>query len=148
MSKATSEVLERWNFNIVTDAEVVEKGCATRSYPPSSPSSCDPSQSKVAAAHCVSHGLIVRLLLMFVRAIKEKSDKEIMREIQAIMRQIASCITYLPCLDEPCKDSNRHPIAELIFLSCISPSFWNWGCTASLQLQPWLTLVSCPPASG
>jgi mitotic spindle assembly checkpoint protein MAD2 len=29
MSKATSEVLERWNFNIVTDAEVVEKGCAT-----------------------------------------------------------------------------------------------------------------------
>lgn len=28
MSKATNEVLERWNFNIVTDAEVVEKGCA------------------------------------------------------------------------------------------------------------------------
>ena len=55
--------------------------------------------------------MIVRLLLMFVRAIKEKSDKEIMREIQAIMRQIASCITYLPCLDEPCKDSSRHPIA-------------------------------------
>lgn len=26
MSKATSEVLERWNFNIETDAEVVEKG--------------------------------------------------------------------------------------------------------------------------
>lgn len=34
---------------------------------------------------------------------REKSDKEIMREIQAIMRQIASSITYLPCLDEPCK---------------------------------------------
>ena len=80
-------------------------------HTPSSPSSCDPSQSKVAGAHCVSHGLNVRLLLMFVRAIKEKSDKEIMREIQAIMRQIASCITYLPCLDEPCKDSSRHPIA-------------------------------------
>jgi mitotic spindle assembly checkpoint protein MAD2 len=46
---------------------------------------------------------------MFARAIKEKSDKEIMREIQAIMRQIASCITYLPCLDEPCKNRNRHP---------------------------------------
>ncbi|XP_064969392.1 mitotic spindle checkpoint protein MAD2-like isoform X1 [Musa acuminata AAA Group] len=61
MSKATSEVLERWNFSIETDAEVVEKG-----------------------------------------VIKEKSDKEIMREIQAIMRQIASSITYLPCLDEPC----------------------------------------------
>ncbi|KAK1314728.1 Mitotic spindle checkpoint protein MAD2 [Acorus calamus] len=35
---------------------------------------------------------------------KEKSDKEIMREIQAIMRQIASSITYLPCLDKPYKD--------------------------------------------
>uniref|UniRef100_A0A251TGS6 Putative HORMA domain, Mitotic spindle checkpoint protein Mad2 n=1 Tax=Helianthus annuus TaxID=4232 RepID=A0A251TGS6_HELAN len=32
---------------------------------------------------------------------EEKSDKEIMREIQDIMRQIASSITYLPCLDEP-----------------------------------------------
>lgn len=34
---------------------------------------------------------------------REKSDKEIMREIQAIMRQIASSITYLPCFDETCK---------------------------------------------
>ncbi|CAN1295289.1 Mitotic spindle checkpoint protein MAD2 [Linum perenne] len=61
MSKATGEVLERWNFSIETDSEVVEKGVS-----------------------------------------REKSDKEIMREIQAIMRQIASSITYLPCLDEQC----------------------------------------------
>ncbi|CAA6664165.1 unnamed protein product [Spirodela intermedia] len=54
MSKATSEVLERWNFSVETDGEVVETG--------------------------------------------EKSDKEIMREIQVIMRQIASCVTYLPCV--------------------------------------------------
>ncbi|KAK1549676.1 hypothetical protein Q3G72_005923 [Acer saccharum] len=33
---------------------------------------------------------------------REKSDKEIMREIQAIMRQLASSITYLPCLDDSC----------------------------------------------
>lgn len=26
MSKATNEVLERWNFSIETDSEVVEKG--------------------------------------------------------------------------------------------------------------------------
>ncbi|KAH1063506.1 hypothetical protein J1N35_028493 [Gossypium stocksii] len=35
----------------------------------------------------------------------EQSDKEIMREIQAIMTQIASTITYLPCFDEPCKST-------------------------------------------
>ncbi|XP_010502487.1 PREDICTED: mitotic spindle checkpoint protein MAD2 [Camelina sativa] len=61
MSKATGEVLERWNFRIETDTEVVEKGVP-----------------------------------------REKSDKEIMREIQAIMRQVASSVTYLPCLDETC----------------------------------------------
>ncbi|CAM6100773.1 unnamed protein product [Calypogeia fissa] len=33
---------------------------------------------------------------------KEKSDKEIMGDIQAIMRQITSSITFLPNLDEPC----------------------------------------------
>ncbi|CAA3026330.1 mitotic spindle checkpoint MAD2 [Olea europaea subsp. europaea] len=42
------------------------------------------------------------LNLSFQKVSKEKSDKEMMREIQAIMRQIASSITYLPCLDEPC----------------------------------------------
>jgi mitotic spindle assembly checkpoint protein MAD2 len=61
MSKATGEVLERWNFRIETDNEVVDKGVS-----------------------------------------REKSDKEIMREIQAIMRQVASSVTYLPCLDETC----------------------------------------------
>ncbi|KAG8082429.1 hypothetical protein GUJ93_ZPchr0014g47080 [Zizania palustris] len=75
MSKATSEVLERWNFSIQTDPEVVDKG-----------------------------------------AIKEKSDKEIMREIQAIMRQVASCITYLPCLDEPCKEDHALLSVHLSFL--------------------------------
>ncbi|KAL9292750.1 Mitotic spindle checkpoint protein MAD2 [Arabidopsis thaliana] len=63
MSKATGEVLERWNFRIETDNQVVEKGVS-----------------------------------------REKSDKEIMREIQAIMRQVASSVTYLPCLDETCKN--------------------------------------------
>ncbi|EPS71952.1 hypothetical protein M569_02810, partial [Genlisea aurea] len=61
MNKESGEVLERWNFGIETDNEVVEKGVS-----------------------------------------REKSDKEIMREIQAIMRQIASSITYLPCLEDPC----------------------------------------------
>ncbi|XP_021809632.1 mitotic spindle checkpoint protein MAD2 isoform X2 [Prunus avium] len=76
LSKATNEVLERWNFSIETDNEVVEKGES-----------------------------------------REKSDKEIMREIQAIMRQIASSITYLPCLDEACKSTLIHPIEKKWFIS-------------------------------
>ncbi|KAE8710242.1 Mitotic spindle checkpoint protein MAD2 [Hibiscus syriacus] len=51
MSKATNEVLERWNFSIETDSEIVEKSVS-----------------------------------------REKSDREIMREIQAIMRQITSSV--------------------------------------------------------
>ncbi|KAJ8475607.1 hypothetical protein OPV22_019334 [Ensete ventricosum] len=80
MSKATSEVLERWNFSIETDAEVVEKGVIKEKI-----------DEEITTGNNVEKGVI-----------KEKSDKEIMREIQAIMRQIASSITYLPCLDEPC----------------------------------------------
>ncbi|XP_020523467.1 mitotic spindle checkpoint protein MAD2 isoform X1 [Amborella trichopoda] len=76
MSKASSEVLERWNFNIETDNEVVEKGVS-----------------------------------------RAKSDKEIMREIQAIMRQIASSITYLPCLDEPCKGKENASLSLSLSLS-------------------------------
>ncbi|KAJ7570132.1 hypothetical protein O6H91_01G107600 [Diphasiastrum complanatum] len=34
--------------------------------------------------------------------LRQKSDKEIMGEIQAIMRQITSSVTFLPNLEEPC----------------------------------------------
>ncbi|TXG64013.1 hypothetical protein EZV62_011007 [Acer yangbiense] len=84
MSKATGEVIERWNFSIETDSEVVEKGVS-----------------------------------------REKSDKEIMREIQAIMRQIALSITHLPCLDDSCKLLN--PVvffAEVVVLYIAVPFTW------------------------
>eukprot|EP00898_Chlorokybus_atmophyticus_P005782 jgi/Chlat1/6204/Chrsp44S05806 len=35
-------------------------------------------------------------------AVREKSDKEIMSEIQAIVRQITASVTFLPLLEEPC----------------------------------------------
>ncbi|KAL3642527.1 hypothetical protein CASFOL_013342 [Castilleja foliolosa] len=75
----SGEVLERWNFSIETDSEVVEKGVS-----------------------------------------REKSDKEIMREIQAIMRQIASSITYLPCLDEPC----IFDVLAYTDKDCVAPFTW------------------------
>lgn len=54
---------------------------------------------------CCEVWFLIPCLGVGVSVSREKSDKEIMREIQAIMRQIASSITYLPCLDEPCKKS-------------------------------------------
>ncbi|MFS7993511.1 putative mitotic spindle checkpoint protein Mad2 [Helianthus anomalus] len=47
-------------------------------------------------------GKLQRIVVVIMsKATNERSDKEIMGEIQAIMRQIASNITFLPCLDEP-----------------------------------------------
>eukprot|EP00249_Psilotum_nudum_P000841 c12987_g1_i2 orf=166-822(+) len=60
-SRLTAEPVERWNFNIETDEEVLENGVP-----------------------------------------RQKSDKVIMNEIQTIMRQITSCVTFLPCLNEQC----------------------------------------------
>jgi len=42
-----------------------------------------------------------------------------MREIQAIMRQIASSITYLPCLDEPCRTT--------CISFCFSSSYYSFN---------------------
>uniref|UniRef100_A0A6U4J3D9 HORMA domain-containing protein n=1 Tax=Hemiselmis andersenii TaxID=464988 RepID=A0A6U4J3D9_HEMAN len=58
----TKEVLERWNFDIQTEAKSVE----------------DPNRET------------------------EKSDKEIMGEIQAIIRQITASVTFLPLLQDAC----------------------------------------------
>ncbi|CAF2002949.1 unnamed protein product [Brassica napus] len=85
-SKSTGEVLERWNFRIETDSEVVEKGSVLE------------FEIMITLLEFRFHNVN----LDFFRVSREKSDKEIMREIQATMRQVASSITYLPCLDEPC----------------------------------------------
>ncbi|MCO5566995.1 hypothetical protein L7F22_020678 [Adiantum nelumboides] len=61
LDQATSEPLERWNFLIEADQEVLHKGVS-----------------------------------------KRKNDTDIMKEIQAIMRQITSCVTFLPCLNNTC----------------------------------------------
>ncbi|KAG0619969.1 hypothetical protein M758_4G178800 [Ceratodon purpureus] len=60
-SIATKEVLERWNFIIESDQEVLEKGVA-----------------------------------------REKSDKDIRTEIQGIIRQIVSSVTFLPNIEDAC----------------------------------------------
>jgi len=57
----TSTVLERWVFDVDTDADTVHDG--------------------------KTH---------------EKPEKEIMGEIQAIIRQITASVTFLPILSEPC----------------------------------------------
>lgn len=60
-SAESGETLERWVFNVETDAEVVEKGVA-----------------------------------------RSKSEKEVQKEIQAIIRQITASVSFLPLLSVPC----------------------------------------------
>ena len=38
----------------------------------------------------------------------EKPEKEIMAEIQAIVRQITASVTFLPLLNDPCERPNLH----------------------------------------
>ncbi|XP_020867872.1 mitotic spindle checkpoint protein MAD2-like [Arabidopsis lyrata subsp. lyrata] len=45
---------------------------------------------------------VLILSLSFHCVSRNKSDQEITREIQAIMRKVASSITSLPCLHETC----------------------------------------------
>ncbi len=40
--------------------------------------------------------------MLALRKTVEKSEKDIMKEIQAIIRQITSSVTFLPLLEEPC----------------------------------------------
>jgi mitotic spindle assembly checkpoint protein MAD2 len=70
----TKEVLERWVFDIQTDKPGTGK--------------C------VALLSSVSPNSIDRPV--------EKPQKEIMLEIQAIIRQITASVTFLPLLNEPC----------------------------------------------
>mmetsp|Transcript_7120 Transcript_7120/g.12784 ORF Transcript_7120/g.12784 Transcript_7120/m.12784 type:complete len:210 (-) Transcript_7120:1971-2600(-) len=59
----TEKTLERWVFDVETDADAVAAGGKKSS---------------------------------------EKSEREVMGEIQAIIRQITASVTFLPLLDEPC----------------------------------------------
>ena len=46
--------------------------------------------------------LIFSITVDICRKVQEKSEKDIMREIQAIIRQITSSVSFLPLLDFPC----------------------------------------------
>lgn len=70
----TGEVLERWVFNIEADESVTIDRYINTTF-------CN---------HILNSGS------------KIKSEKEIHREIQAIIRQITASVTFLPLLEGPC----------------------------------------------
>lgn len=77
----TNDTVERWVFDIITDLPQ-----AGYELPVSSPSRINGALSDLIAC----------------REAKEKPEKEIMGEIQAIIRQICASVTFLPLLDGPC----------------------------------------------
>ena len=51
---------------------------------------------------------------------REKPLKEIQSEIQAIIRQITSSVSFLPMIDEPCTCSTRLPFSIAAMVLCLS----------------------------
>ena len=91
-SMSTKEVLERWNFIIENDQEVLEKGYGDWTLFP-------------GEFRSFSQSLwFVDLLAMcsWNRVSREKSDKDIRTEIQGIIRQIVSSVTFLPNIEDAC----------------------------------------------
>lgn len=100
----TNETLERWVFNVETDREVVENGCAPQAAPRAARSRVGLRRLRVLSltadrARCV----------VLCSAKRSKSEKEITQEIQAIIRQITASVTFLPILEEPCACRGSRP---------------------------------------
>lgn len=73
-SKETMAVLERWQFDIRNEKD----------DPSYTDNGASPSGSRASAP--------------------PKTEQQIQEEIQAIMRQITACVTFLPMLDGKCKE--------------------------------------------
>lgn len=93
-SATSGEVLERWAFDIEVDAEVTAERFVS---------------AQLNAFYLPQVSFIILFLTMYTSIHSyhhstniEKPEKEIMSEIQAIIRQITSSVTFLPLLDEPC----------------------------------------------
>lgn len=77
-SKETMAVLERWQFDIRNEKD----------DPSFTNNGASPSGSRASAP--------------------PKTEQQIQEEIQAIMRQITACVTFLPMLDSKCKEEPRY----------------------------------------
>ncbi|CAK9066982.1 Mitotic spindle assembly checkpoint protein MAD2A (Mitotic arrest deficient 2-like protein 1) (MAD2-like protein 1), partial [Durusdinium trenchii] len=81
----TKEVLERWVFNVEADKTVVQAAEAVDQE--------QKAPNATGADGAAPGG---------PAPVKQKSKKEIMSEIQAIIRQITASVTFLPLLSEAC----------------------------------------------
>lgn len=114
----TNETLERWAFNVETDREVVENGCAPLVAPcatrfPAGLYRIKSMPLTVARAHRIPP----------CSAKRSKSEKEITQEIQAIIRQITASVTFLPILEEPCTCSERRAGRRPVPLGEVQPPY-------------------------
>lgn len=98
-SKETMAVLERWQFDIRNEKD-------------------DPSYTNNGASPSGSG-----------ESAPPKTEQQIQEEIQAIMRQITACVTFLPMLDGKCKEEPRYSftIVEINLLRIVSNVFF-WSC--------------------
>ena len=81
---ATSETVERWQFDIECDKSADNTTCASIAPPP--------LPSPRARARHRSRA----------RSVSAKSEKAVHAEIQAIIRQITASVSFLPVIEQTC----------------------------------------------
>lgn len=86
----SGEVLERWVFNCQSTSRIRTLGSTDNN-------SNSNSNSNSSNSSATSGGIVTADTISII-----KSAKELTQEIQAIIRQITACVTFLPLLNEPC----------------------------------------------
>lgn len=103
----TKEVLERWVFNVEAEPPTAAAAGAAPGAAPAAhdsenaPAGANPTPS-AAAATGAKDAKPAGSGAGCAAPVATKSKKEIMNEIQAIIRQITASVTFLPLLSEPC----------------------------------------------
>jgi mitotic spindle assembly checkpoint protein MAD2 len=98
-SKETMTVLERWQFDIHNTKDLSSNFSATTT------TSTDPFSRPLAGQESIST-TATSSLSSPSKPKPEKTEKEIQTEIQAILRQITASVSFLPMLDEKCKQAS------------------------------------------
>ena len=84
----SKQTLERWAFDVQAD-QPLKGGAGAKGY-----------------KRKEKWRIILLIYFLFIFTYRhEKSEKDLVKEIQAVIRQITASVSFLPLLEEPCKST-------------------------------------------